>query len=365
MLIIFVPIIILTAGSLVLSDIFWDSFLFRYFWGPVVADARGEPVNGISEGYNLVNTSVYGLSIALALLGIYEIIQHYTVKVDKRFILSLTPWILLGGSLRALEDAGLFREGIAPFFISPIIYFVLGISAILTMVLGCKLKNIKVTPLKRVIVLLPPVVIFLVLQLRFYALMSVLMVGVLAVFYLIGLRYDWNDEKYLFSSYGTAFLIVSLVYTARYMIIRPDANPWEILIISGLAVLISLAFLISVYFLSKIDKLSEAGIFLTTLNVSIALAHFLDASSTYRGMSQYGYIEKHVLPRLLIDMTGTPMAMFLLKLILIVCFIYILDVTLREDLKELPAVTNLVKFTIIVLGLAPGVRNMLRLAMGV
>ncbi|MFO7791481.1 MAG: DUF63 family protein [Candidatus Saliniplasma sp.] len=364
-LVITLPTIFLIVGSLILPDLFWDSFLFRYIWGPVIADARGEPVNGISEGYNLVNTFAYGVVISVALLGIYEIIQHYNIEVDKRFILSLIPWILLGGALRALEDAGLFRERIAPFFISPIIYFALGISAILTMVLGCKLKDANVTNLKRAMVLLPPVVVFLSLRLEFYAVMAAVMVTVLTIFYFIGIRYSWNDEKYLFSAYGTAFLTVSLTYTARYILILPDPNPWEIPIILGLALLVSSVFMISAYLLREVGGWRSAGIFFSTLNIPIVLAHFLDASSTYRGITEYGYVEKHVIPHLLINITGTPLVMYVLKLILIVSFIYVIDLMLREELEDLKVVTNLVKFTIIVLGLAPGTRNMLRLAMGV
>ena len=101
------------------------------------------------------------------------------------------------------------------------------------------------------------------------------------------------------------------------------------------------------------------------MNILIAFAHFFDASSTYRGIQYHGYIEKHVLPNLLIEITGTPLVMYALKLFLIVTVIYVLDVSLREELKDLKGLTVLVKFVLIVLGLSPGFRNMLRLAMGV
>ncbi len=363
-LIITVPTAALITGALLLPDIFWDQFLFRYFWGPVLADARGEPVNGIAEGYNWVNTGIYGIMMVFALFGIYEIIQHYDIEIDTQFVFSLIPWILLGGSLRALEDAGLFREEIAPLFISPIIYLLLGISAILTMVLGCKLKNIS----RRWILALsltPPLWAFLLLRLRYYIFLSIVMLVILMVFYYVSFRYGWKDETYLFSAYGTALLSVSLIYVVYFLTTLEGTNPWEIPIVIGLALLVSSIFLIPLYILKKKRIWKSAGIFFSSLNISIVFAHFLDASSTYRGIEYLGYFEKHVLPSLLIEWTGTSLVMYLLKLFLITVVIYILDIELREDLKEMRGVKNLIKFAIIVLGLAPGFRNMLRMSMGV
>ncbi|MFW6304878.1 MAG: DUF63 family protein [Candidatus Saliniplasma sp.] len=360
-LILTVPTVILIFGSLILPELFWDSFLFRFLWGPVLADARDEPVNGISEGYNWVNTLAYGLVVALSLLGIYEIIDHYDIEVNKNFVLSLLPWLLLGGSLRALEDAGLFRESIAPLFISPIIYFVLGISAILTMVLGSWLNELGHT--SRAFVLVPPLLIFLLLRLKFYTVLSVVMFAVLVVFYFVGIKYRWQNEKYLFSAYGGSFLAVALIYCTHYILTLQDSNPWEVPIILGYAFLATSLFVTTLYLLQRSDRISKGS--LSILNLLIVFAHFFDASSTYRGIEYYGYVEKHVVPTLLIDLTGTSLVMYLLKLLIIVGSIYVLDVGLREELKDMRSVTVLVKFVIIVLGLAPGFRNMLRLAMGV
>ncbi|MGM0405358.1 MAG: DUF63 family protein [Thermoplasmatota archaeon] len=353
----------LIVGSLILPELFWDGFLFKYLWGPVVADARDEPVNGIAEGYNWVNTLLYGLLVALSLLGIYEIIDHHGIEVDRYFVISLLPWLLLGGSLRALEDVGLFRPNIAPFFISPIIYFVLGISAILTMVLGCRLKELG--PLKRAVVLLPPLVLFLLMRLDHYMILSIVMIAALTVFYVVGVKYEWSGEKYLFSAYGCSFLTISLIYCGHFIITLQDSNPWNVPIILGMGVFVTVLFITVIYLLQRFDILKSAGIYLSMLNLLIAFSHFFDASSTYRGIEYYGYMEKHVLPSLLIDITGTALVMYVLKLMIVVGSIYILDVYLRDDLKDFKGVTVLVKFVLIVLGLSPGFRNMLRLAMGV
>lgn len=101
------------------------------------------------------------------------------------------------------------------------------------------------------------------------------------------------------------------------------------------------------------------------MNLLIIFAHLFDASATFRGMQHYGYVEKHVLPSLAIEALGTPAVMYLLKVPLIIVIIYVLDVLYARELEAYPRLKVLIKFVIITLGMAPGLRNTIRLAMGV
>jgi len=92
----------------------------------------------------------------------------------------------------------------------------------------------------------------------------------------------------------------------------------------------------------------------------ILYAHMLDASSTYLGVDWFFYQEKHVLPTYLIDLAGTAAVMFPLKLAVLLPVLYMIDRSLEE-----PSLRNLTRLTLITLGLAPAVRNTLRLVLGV
>ena len=92
----------------------------------------------------------------------------------------------------------------------------------------------------------------------------------------------------------------------------------------------------------------------------IIYAHMLDASSTYYGVDWFGYYEKHVVPTFLIDLTGSAAIMFPLKLAILLPVLYMIDKSMQE-----PSLRNLTKLTLITLGLAPAVRNTLRLALGI
>ena len=95
-------------------------------------------------------------------------------------------------------------------------------------------------------------------------------------------------------------------------------------------------------------------------NLAILYFHMLDASSTYIGVDWFGYYEKHVVPTLLIDLTGTALVMYPLKLLVLLPVLSILDKSMEEQ-----SLRNLTKLALIILGLAPAIRNTLRLTLGI
>ena len=104
----------------------------------------------------------------------------------------------------------------------------------------------------------------------------------------------------------------------------------------------------------------QLGFLDNRLNLAVLYAHMLDASSTYIGVDWFGYYEKHVVPTFIIDRVGTAAVMYPLKLLVLLPVLAIVDQALED-----PSLRNLTKLTLITLGLAPAVRNTLRLALGV
>lgn len=363
------------AGLVFLPELFWDDFLWRYFWGPVVADAKGHPVDGISSGYNPVNTFFYGLILIIAFFGIYKLIIYLDVRIDRKYVYSLLPWIVLGGSLRSLQDAGLFETPLDKFLITPLIYFLLGLSALSLLVLGAYLSELDFDEKERIfriLVLLPIPLIYIVLRgwLAFHSPLSFLIIfGGISLSYILGSKYFKMDEKYLFFSYGITLLLLSLSYNGYYIIFNSGTNAMEAILIPLISVGVTSLFLSALWvldhtFLGDKDK-SQFQLFVLPLNLLITWAHLFDSTATYRGIVNYGYSEKHVVPSLFIEATGTSLIMFPLKMILILAVIYSLDVYLKEEFSESGVLKIFLKFLIIILGAAPAVRNTLRLAMGV
>ena len=121
------PVVLVGAALLAFPTLVYDRFIWQYLWGPVVADAAGQPVTheGIRavRGYNAVNTVAYLAAVVYSLPGLRAYLDHLDVTFDARLAYGFAPMIVAGGAMRALEDIGLLGD-YAVWFITPSIYFV-------------------------------------------------------------------------------------------------------------------------------------------------------------------------------------------------------------------------------------------------
>lgn len=95
--------IIGAVGLLTLIDheTFYENFVLKYYWQPLLED----------EGFNLVNTASWAILLLLLLLWAYRLTVELGEDVDFSLIVALLPFLALGSVYRVLEDADLF----APF----------------------------------------------------------------------------------------------------------------------------------------------------------------------------------------------------------------------------------------------------------
>ena len=167
-------------------------------------------------------------------------------------------------------------------------------------------------------------------------------------------------------------IVIPIILLGKYIENKKGFPLWKTLAICGvIAIIIHLplfkftnpqgAGLIFVTFAIILGIIATASKFVKMDNLSFwaVASQLFDASATYIALSQFGYSEQHVLPTFLIDMTG-PWIMFPLKLAVIIPVIYLLNKKC-DDLE----LRKFLLITIIVLGLAPGFRDTLRLAAGV
>ena len=148
----------LALGSLLFPRQVYDAFLWRYFWGPVAADGQGAQCavreGGTTElltssaecasaveagqvvafpGYTTVSTVSYVFILLGMLVGVIFLLRRLKIGDEFRFFYALFPFMLFGGALRTVEDAGIaaMRAGTEPLIpfpwsallISPFIYF--------------------------------------------------------------------------------------------------------------------------------------------------------------------------------------------------------------------------------------------------
>jgi len=265
-------------------------WIYKYYVEPIIHDS----------GYNLVNTVTWALILGLMLMLIIRLFRRLQISLDQRFVFATAPYILVGASLRVVEDAEMVAVPFKYLLITPFIYLLVAVGTLVSLVL-CRwaLKE---------------------RYLAGYSAMGILWTGGnLALLASMGAE-----------SYRTPLLIFSLGSAAT-------------LAVAALAPRLKLRFLSD------------------PLNQLILFAHMLDASSTYVGVDWFGYVEKHVLPNLLINLTGTALVMYPLKLLILIPVLALADETLRDD----PPLLNLTRLALLTLGLAPALRNTIRLTLGI
>jgi uncharacterized membrane protein len=150
-------VVVVVAAAVAFPRRVADGFLWRYFWGPVDADAHGATCavrsGGATErlsspsacaaadgivaqpGYTTVSTVTYAVVLVFMLVGVLLLLRKLEIEMSRRFYFALFPFMLLGGALRVVEDvnATLLSEGLGTFvsfpavalIISPFIYFVM------------------------------------------------------------------------------------------------------------------------------------------------------------------------------------------------------------------------------------------------
>jgi uncharacterized membrane protein len=71
-------------------------------------------------GYDLPKTFAYSFVFIIAAYIIFKLLKKANIKIDKRLAVAITPYVIFGGILRSLEDAGVASSY---WFITPGIYF--------------------------------------------------------------------------------------------------------------------------------------------------------------------------------------------------------------------------------------------------
>ena len=330
-----IPLLIMGAiivGYIAAPSLVYDQWIWKYYWGPVVADATPNSItatyNGIpaEEGYTLLSEITYGIILIAALFLIYKLLKKLDIPIDWRFCLALMPYILFGPITRTLEDTNYFNEPFVYWFISPLIYLQIAAYALLFLLLGYYLeqKYNKSRLTVNTVVFLGGVILLL------------------PSLYLIA-RWILGDQWS--ASAGVRFDVFAIV-------------------IGLVAFIVGLVYLATYFYRHK----ESISVYRNPLNLAMLAGHLIDGLTSYISIKDpflmgLSYSEKHPASNFLLEIWGPlfPIA----KFALIIVVIYVFDILYKEELKDHLTLVNLLKIGILILGFSPGLRDLLRVTMGV
>ncbi|MFH1773491.1 MAG: DUF63 family protein [Methanobacteriota archaeon] len=242
------------------------------------------------------------IAILLTILALLRRFLFHIVKLDKYFAVSLVPAIVFGIAVRVLADAGFYLKS-DWWSVTPGIYLT-----------AC-------------------------------AFGSAYLAASLYVQKKSGIEY-WKLSLFI----GTLVLPYFLLNLAGYM-----KHPLRIFYPLAIAMLISGL----VYSTSLLCE--KTRIFRMKENFIIIFAHLLDGSGTFIGMEYFGFSEEHIIPEMLINLAGSAAIMIPLKLAVILAAIYLIEKWKEEEGVDL--YYRIIKLTLFILGIGPGTRNALLLAL--
>jgi len=284
-----------------------SDFIYKYYIDPV---KYGEP-------YNIVETLTYAIILIIGVYLLYRWFSNSTwlsergIKLDSSFILATLPYVVLGGVLRVVQDAGMVTGDWQYLIVTPPIYFLLFFFVLAMIFVGGTLrKNGMIRNF-----------------LSFYAL-----AGCMAV------------------------LVVSLILLSWGMV-HGHVDLFILAIIPLMALLTGGLVWACMRYVLKWEYVNDP------LYLALIFGQMLDASATSYGLTFHPavhYIEQHVVGSNLIEMTGTAFVMFPLKLVVLFPAIYIMQLYRKEANQ---AFWHLVLLAMIVVGLAPGIRDMVRMVL--
>lgn len=277
-------------------------FLYEYFLKPILSNGWFNPVNSIT----------YGIILVAGVYLVFRLLKKMNIHIDRYFLYAILPFILWGSSTRVLHDAayyGVLTGKLGEFYSLPIFP----------------------TPGSYLITFLLALIVLLI---------------------------SLTIQKYAKFPYWKVMLAIGIILDIVNFALLPRIDPIPMLMVLGITGLWAALFFL-LYKFSQTSKFKTLKDIFTFKNSGLLSAHMLDASATYVAMTFFGYLEQHPLPRFLIELTN-PAAMFFLKIVVLIPVLYVID-----RYSEPGDFKNFLKIVILILGLAPGLRDMIRLMVGV
>lgn len=238
------------------------------------------------EGYNVYNTIVYGLFLGVGIILVENLLRRLKIDINGRFVFGLFPFITLAAFLRSLVDARILSKSF--FLITPGIFLTTFFVAFFSLVIANYLERSR--------------------KIGYHK--TLFSIGAVLLMYPAALVLQ-NIAAPIYFAY---IMVLAGVFSGITFAIfrRLNFGKWEI--------------------------------------QYIVPAHMLDASATFFAVEYLGYFEEHVFENFLIQVSGTALIIYPLKIIVLAIIFAML-----KRLK----VGHFWYFALMVLGYAPGLRDTL------
>ncbi|MBG46064.1 MAG: hypothetical protein CMB76_06045 [Euryarchaeota archaeon] len=404
--------LVLVGGLIFAPELFWEDFVKVYIWDPIVKDAG---TTG-DAGYSEVNTIVYILTMIAAVIVFQALFRKWQLPVDDRMVWALISWVALAPVLRVMEDADYFKEGIDVFFISPLIHIHLAAWLIVSAFIGHIGKKNQLSMLAMLLVAYIAFTGLLVLPSihvhdtgQFWILGGSI-AGAVMIAVVIHNTWDWEPIPRAMLAFATGLITMGLGHWAQLastpwvqdsgLLPRDNEILWPVLVVVVIPLIITWAvWRQGVEDLAQlrltgnvvglipdgmtldqwesedrsshpVEILSPKGILATPMVAGMLFGQLCDGLATMVGIDWFGYSEKHPLSDAVIqfgngfDILGEGAWLFFLVKAALATLIIWMFSQLRIESRQ-QHLRVLIVLAVMIVGMAPGLRDIGRLILGV
>ena len=407
----FIALIIL-GGLIFTPELFWNDFIKIFIWDPIVKDAG---TSG-DAGYSQVNTVVYVLTMVAAVIALQALFRKWRLPVDDRMVWALMSWVVLAPVLRVMEDADYFAEGIDVLFISPLIHIHLALWLVISGFIGHIGRKNHIAMLAMLLVAYIAFTGLLVLpnvhihDTGHFWILSGVIAGTVMIAVTLHNTWDWDGIPRSMLAFAIGLITMGLGHWAQLMstpwaqdsgmLPRDNEMIWPILVVIVIPLLVTWAVwrkgeedLAQLRLTGNevglipdgmtldewesedrsnhpVELLSPRGILATPLVAGMLFGQLCDGLATMVGIDWFGYSEKHPVSDAVIqfgdslNLLGEGAWLFFLVKAAIVSLIIWMFSQMRIESRQ-QHLRILIVLAVMIVGMAPGLRDIGRLALGV
>ena len=385
-----------------------SDFVYTYYLDPIIGESTGD------SGYNMVNTMTYGIVLAMFAVAMSGWLRHLGVDGSDKTLLALLPFVLWAALGEVVEDAEMFGEFFSAWFVSPGVHFQTAAWVVLAGWFGYSIHNSDSSDEEKAEKVKSASMIIIFSQFVIYA-NSIdgkvdIDISLMLLFSLLAFAsphilessadaFDNIQRTVYFSGVGGCLVLFGAIasYLSSIDITQIDRYPLNFL---AVVAVIGFPVALCLFMLNQgreaASELASHGIvagvlppgmkedeylelesdqknLIESLRLKATMAYpvaflpvagqLMDGVATYIGIDLFGYTEKHIVSEAAVNLFDTALTFAVLKFGIggVVFWFYTMaNFEYRQQHLRL-----LIGLALMVVGMAPGLRNVGRLMLGV
>ena len=380
--------------------------IYEYYLDPISGEATGD------SGYNNVNTATYAIVLGAFVLSLSAWLRRLGIDGSDNTIIALFPFVLWAATGEVVEDAEMFDSRLSSLFVSPGVHFQTAAWVVISGAIGYSITNnskISKEDESERINSIASILIFCQFVLYAHSIsigpQSSIGLEMLFIFGLVAIlspqffgesldNFSTIQRSVYLTGFGGSMIFLGAIFSYSLSIDSSYIVLWPLIFVIGLPIIIcwqmynygkeSAEILGSYGMISGVlpigvtedeylastspekdlmEKHRTAAIFASPVVFLAVAGQILDGIATAIGLEYLGYSEKHVLSDKVIQIFGNAFGFTFVKIALAGLILYFFTIANFEHRQR--HLRLLVGLAMMVVGMAPGLRDVGRAVIGV